>query len=85
MSEETTYQFEIALDKIEELTEQNNKLQKRIFELQNQSSEVKIAPDTSHRSKLVFKEAEDAMKRYKDYLRKEFPSAKPKQTKRKSI
>ena len=85
MSEETTYQFEIALDKIEELTEQNNKLQKRIFELQNKSSEIKIAPDTSHRSKLVFKEAEDAMKRYKDYLRKEFPNAKSKQAKRKSI
>ena len=31
MGEEATYQFEIALDKIEKLTKINNTLRKRIF------------------------------------------------------
>jgi len=85
VGEEATYQFEIALDKIEELTEQNNKLQKRIFELQNKSSEITIEPNSKDRSEIIFKEADAAMKKYKNYLRREFPSAKSKQAKRKPV
>ena len=79
MGEEATYQFEIALDKIEELTEQNNKLQKRIFELQNKSSEITIEPNSKDRSEIIFKEADAAMKRFTNKLRKELSNAKSKQ------
>ena len=82
---EATYQFEIALEKIEELTEVNDKLRKRIFELESKTSSVIIKPKAPSRAEKIFKEADKAMKKYTNNLRKEFPRAKPKQTKRKSI
>ena len=85
MGEEATYQFEIALEKIEELTKINNKLRKHIFELESNTSTVIIKSDSRNRTEAIFREADKAMKKYTNNLRKEFPRAKPKQTKRKSI
>ena len=86
MGEETTYQFEIALEKIEKLTEVNNRLRKRIFELESKSSTVTISPDNTGRAEDIFRAADKAMNNYtNNFLGKEFPRAKPKQTKRKSI
>jgi len=88
MGEEATYQFEVALEKIEELTQVNNKLRKRIFELETKSSTITIEPDNLYigRAKSIFKAADEAMKNYtNNFLGKEFPHAKSKQTKRKSV
>ena len=88
MGEEATYQFEVALEKIEELTQVNNKLRKRIFELETKSSAITIEPDNLYigRAKRIFKAADEAMKKYtNNFLGKEFPHAKSKQAKRKSV
>jgi len=83
---EATYQFEIALEKIEELTEVNNKLRKRIFELESKTSSDTIIPNDTGRAADIFKAADKAMNKYtNNFLGKEFPRAKSKQTKRKSI
>ena len=86
MGEETTYQFEIALEKIEKLTEANNRLRKRIFELENKTSTVTITQNNAVRAEDIFRAADKAMNNYtNNFLGKEFPRAKPKQTKSKSI
>ena len=86
MGEEATYQFEIALDKIEKLTKINNTLRKRIFELESKTSTVTIMPDDTGRAADIFKAADKAMNKYtNNFLGKEFPRAKSKQTKRKSV
>ena len=86
MENEATYQFEIALEKIEELTEVNDKLRKRIFELESKTSSVIIKPKAPSRAEKIFKEADKAMNKYtNNFLGKEFPRAKSKQTKRKSV
>ena len=86
MGEEATYQFEIALEKIEELTKINNKLRKHIFELESKTSLATIIPDDTGRAAEIFKAADKAMNKYtNNFLGKEFPRAKSKQTKRKSV
>ena len=77
--------FEIALEKIDTLSEHNQALLDRIqdleFELSRAKSEIKIEPTTPQdRFNDVSAGAEAAMKRYKEYLKKEFKNAKSKQS-----
>ena len=77
--------FEIALEKIDTLSEHNQALLDRIqnleFELSRAKSEIKIEPITTQdRFNDVSAGAEAAMKRYKEYLKKEFKNAKSKQS-----
>ena len=79
------FNFEIALEKIDTLSEHNQALMDRIqdleYELSNIKTEITIEPKTSEgRFKDVTIEAEAAIKRYKKYLKKECPNAKSKQS-----
>ena len=96
MEEEVnTYQqfnFQIALDKIEALTEQNNELLDTIDRLENQlkNNNVEITHSLREpegkRFEKVAKEADDAMKRFTAKLRKELSkNGKSKQGKGKSV
>ena len=89
-----TYQqfnFQIALEKIERLTEQNNELLDTIDRLETQlknNSVVKthaLREPESNRFKKISEEADAAMKRFTTKLRKETPNAKSKQGKRESV
>ena len=83
-----TLNFEIALEKINTLTEHNNNLLNRVEELETQlrdikseSSNIIIKPVTQeNRFNNIASEADAAMKRYKQYLKKEFKNAKSKQS-----
>ena len=83
-----TLNFEIALEKINTLTEHNNNLLNRVEELETQlrdikseSSNIIIKPITQeNRFNNIASEADAAMKRYKQYLKKEFKDAKSKQS-----
>ena len=93
--EVNTYQqfnFQIALEKIEELTEQNNELLDTIDRSENQlkNNNVKMTHSLREpegkRFEKVAKEADDAMKRFTAKLRKELSkNGKSKQSKRKSV
>ena len=92
--EVNTYQqfnFQIALDKIETLTEQNNELLDTVDRLEKKLKDnaVEITHSLrepeSNRFKKIAKEADDAMKRFTAKLRKELNNAKPKQSKGKSV
>ena len=95
MEEEVnTYQqfnFQIALDKIEALTEHNNELLDTVDRLEKQLKDNSIV--TTHalrepednRFKQVSEEADAAMKRFTTKLRKELSNAKSKQGQRKSV
>jgi len=82
--------FEIALERIGTLSEQNQSLMDRVqdleYKLSESNNEIKLEPTTPE-SRLhdTNAEAEAAMKRYKQFLRKEFPNAKSKQSKRQSV
>ena len=85
-----TYQqfnFQIALDKIESLTEQNNELLDTVERLENQLKDNQIESTHSlrepenNRFKQISEEADAAMKRFTAKLRKESPNAKSKQSK----
>ena len=82
--------FEIALEKIDSLTNDNHNLMNEIEQLKSEiakAQQITIKP-TSHydnRFENIIEGADEAMKRYKTYLRKEFPRAKSKQTKRQSV
>ena len=89
-----TYQqfnFQIALEKIETLTEHNNELLDTIDRLETQlkRENIKITHSLrepqSNRFKKVSEEADAAMKRFSTKLRKELSNAKSKQSKRKPI
>ena len=89
-----TYQqfnFKIALEKIETLTEHNNELLDTIDRLEKQlkKENIKITHSLrepeSNRFKKVSEEADAAMKRFSNKLRKELSNAKSKQSKRKSV
>ena len=89
-----TYQqfnFQIALEKIETLTEHNNELLDTIDRLEKQlkRENIKITHSLrepeSNRFKKVSEEADAAMKRFSNKLRKELSNAKSKQSKRKSV
>ena len=92
--EVNTYQqfnFSIALEKIETLTEHNNELLDTVDRLEKQLKEQNI--ETTHslrepqdrRFENIAEEADAAMKRFTAKLRKELTNAKPKQSKRKSV
>tara|TARA_Y100000310_G_C20328415_1_gene644079 strand:+ start:439 stop:726 length:288 start_codon:yes stop_codon:yes gene_type:complete len=88
--EVNTYQqfnFQIALEKIEELTEQNNELLDTVDRLEQQLKDNKMEitnglrePESS-RFKKISEEADAAMKRFTAKLRKESQNAKSKQSK----
>ena len=95
MEEEVnTYQqfnFQIALEKIETLTEQNNELLYNIdrlaTQLKKRSVEIThnlIEPESS-RFKKISEEADAAMKRFTTKLKKELNNAKSKQGKREPV
>ena len=81
--------FEIALEKINMLTDQNHELMNQVEELKERirkKNELVIEPVTREsRFKDITSGADKAMERYKQFLKKEFPNAKSKQTKRQSI
>ena len=95
MEEEVnTYQqfnFQIALEKIEKLTEQNNELLDTVDKLETQlrkkNTEIThnlIEPESS-RFKKISEEADAAMKRFTTKLKKELNNAKSKQSKREPV
>ena len=81
--------FEIALEQISTLTDHNHELMNQIAELKSEiekRDEIKIKPITAEvRFENITDEADAAMKRYKQFLKKEFPNAKSKQSKRQSV
>ena len=89
-----TYQqfnFQIALEKIESLTEQNNELLDTVDRLEKQLKDNKIEmthnlrEPENNRFKRVSEEADAAMKRFTNKLRKELSNAKSKQGKGESV
>ena len=76
--------FEIALEKINTLTDQNHELMNRIKQLEYEivkRNEIKIKPVTAEsRFERIADDADAAMKRYQQFLKKEFPNAKSKQS-----
>ena len=89
-----TYQqfnFSIALEKIETLTEHNNELLDTVDRLEKQLKDQNIKTTHSLREpqdsrfQNIAEEADAAMKRFTAKLRKELTNAKPKQSKRKSV
>tara|TARA_Y100000034_G_C6639207_1_gene279348 strand:- start:19 stop:309 length:291 start_codon:yes stop_codon:yes gene_type:complete len=96
MAEEVdTYQqfnFEIALEKIETLTKHNNELLDLVDNLKSklqEKDEIKNSSTFKHkeynRMNDISSGADEAMKRYQIYLKKEFYNAKPKQSKGKPV
>ena len=89
-----TYQqfnFQIALEKIESLTEQNNELLDTVDRLEKQLKDNKkemthnLREPENNRFKRVSEEADAAMKRFTNKLRKELSNAKSKQGKGESV
>jgi len=84
------FNFQIALEKIETLTEQNNELLDTIDRLEKQLKDNTIGMTHSlretenNRFTKVSKEADAAMQRFTTKLRKEL-NAKSKQSKRESV
>ena len=80
--------FEIALEKINTLSKHNQELMDKVqdleYEISQSKNEIK-ASTPEDRFNDVSSEAEAAMKRYKQFLRKEFPRAKSKQSKRQPV
>ena len=79
------FNFEIALEKIDTLSQHNQALLDRIqdleYELSQVENEIKVEPVTQQsRFNDISDGAEAAMKRYKQYLKKEFKNAKSKQS-----
>ena len=76
--------FEIALEKINTLTDQNHELMNKIEQLKFEiakKNEIKITPITAEsRFEDITDGADAAMKRYQQFLKKEFPNAKSKQS-----
>jgi len=77
--------FEIALEKINTLSEHNqallDKVQTLEFQLSQSKTKIKITSTNSEdRFRNVSAGADEAMKRYKEYLKKEFKNAKSKQS-----
>ena len=80
--------FEIALEKIDTLSEHNQSLMDKVqdleYELSQSNTKIK-AYSPQERFNNISAGAEAAMKRYKQYLKKEFPNAKSKQSKRQPV
>ena len=85
------FNFEIALEKIDTLTKQNNELLDKIDELEvkleNLRSPYPIEPNTATtRYNNISREADKAMKRFTGKLRKEITkNAKSKQSQRQPV
>ena len=81
--------FEIALEKINTLSDQNHDLMNQIEQLKSEIAKrdkIKIEPITSEeRFESITDDADAAIKRYKQFLRKEFPRAKSKQSQRQPV
>ena len=82
--------FEIALERIDTLSEHNqaslDKVQDLEYELSQAKTEIKVeSVTTQNRFNDISAGAEAAMKRYKEYLKKEFKNAKSKQSKRQPV
>ena len=81
--------FEIALEKINTLSDQNHNLMNQIEQLKSEIAkrdEIKIEPITAEaRFESVTDGADAAIERYKQFLIKEFPRAKSKQSQRQSV
>tara|TARA_Y100001963_G_C6567886_1_gene347443 strand:- start:227 stop:502 length:276 start_codon:yes stop_codon:yes gene_type:complete len=82
--------FEIALKKITKLTKHNNQLIDKIEELEsklNKENKIVIPKNINYkeRFKAVSKEADAAIARFTNKLRKEIGNAKSKQSKRQSV
>ena len=86
--------FEIALEKVDVLTEHNERLMDIIADLEYklaQSKQPVITPEpeqnlnNNKRLQEISEGAERAIERYKQFLNKEFPNAKSKQSKRQSV
>ena len=77
--------FEIALEKIDTLSKHNQVLMDRVQDLEYELSQSKVQitePSSSeNRFRDITIEADEAMKRYKQFLKKEFKNAKSKQSK----
>ena len=89
-----TYQqfnFQIALEKIEKLTEHNNELLDTVDRLETQlkkkDAEIthNLREPESNRFQKISEEADAAMKRFSAKLRKELSNAKSKLSKGKSV
>ena len=79
------FNFEIALEKINTLSEHNqallDKIQTLEFQLSQSKAEIEIPYTNSEdRFRNVSAGADEAMERYKEYLKKEFKNAKSKQS-----
>ena len=75
--------FEIALEKINTLTDQNHELMNQIEQLKSdiaKKDEIKIEPTAEEKFEHLTDGADAAMKRYTQFLKKEFKSAKSKQS-----
>ena len=76
--------FEIALEKISTLTDHNDQLMNQVAELRSEiekRDKIKIKPITAEvRFENITDGADAAMERYKQFLKKEFKSAKSKQS-----
>jgi len=76
--------FEIALEKIDTLSEHNQALLDKIQDLEYELSQSKVEITETGSSEDRFRNitagADEAMNRYKEYLKKEFKNAKSKQS-----
>ena len=78
--------FEIALEKIDTLTQHNNELLNKVEELEIELKDIKsksngfITKKENLKFNNITNDADAAMKRYKQYLKKEFKNAKSKQS-----
>ena len=84
------FNFEIALEKIDTLSQHNQALLDRVqdleYELSQVGNEIKVESATQQsRFNDISDGAEAAMKRYKQYLKKEFKNAKSKQSQRQPV
>ena len=81
--------FEIALEKINTLTDQNHELMNQIEQLKHQiakKNEIKIEPITAEsKFECITDGADAAIERYKQFLKKEFPHATSKQSQRQPV
>ena len=82
--------FEIALEKINTLSQHNQSLLDKVQDLEYELSQSKTkdkieSVTTQSRFDNISAGAEAAMKRYKEYLKKEFKSVKSKQSKRQPV
>tara|TARA_Y100000310_G_scaffold213136_1_gene214045 strand:- start:161 stop:430 length:270 start_codon:yes stop_codon:yes gene_type:complete len=76
--------FEIALEKIDTLSKHNQELMNKVEELTYKLSQPKNEPIhilPTNKFDNISKDAEAAIKRYQQFLKKEFPHAKSKQSK----